>query len=119
MQFCLKKGEFLMRTVPKDLHIHISKYDCKTEIGEVCLQIRIKDDTGHETVSRTIGYDRVGHRWILYDNKTVREVSEQWVYEELLDAYKSSVSVEDLVTANIEAIRSIFNMEKKRTGKNA
>ena len=97
-----------MRTVPKGLHIHISKYDCKTEIGEVCLQIRIKDDTGHETVSRTIGYDRVGHRWILYDNKTVREVSEQWVYEELLDAYKSSVSVEDLVTANIEAIKEYF-----------
>ena len=74
----------------------------------MCLQIRIKDDTGHETVSRTIGYVRVGHRWILYDNKTVREVSEQWVYEELLDAYKSSVSVEDLVTANIEAIKEYF-----------
>ena len=39
-----------MRTVPKDLHIHIRKYDCKKEIGEVCLKIRIKDDTGHETV---------------------------------------------------------------------
>ena len=65
---------------------------------------------GRGAASYLIGWDREKQVWKMSDPITneVVEVSEQRVFEELVAAYKNNLTVEDLVTANLERIKEGF-----------
>ena len=65
---------------------------------------------GRGAASRLVGWNREKRVWKMSDPVTgdVVEVSEQHVFEELVAAYKNNLTVEDLVTANLERIKEGF-----------
>lgn len=101
-----------MKNIPSETATKINIYVCKTDLGNVCIQLYNYVDCGHGrgTASRLIGWDREKRVWKMSDPVTdeVMEVSEQRVFEELVAAYKNNLTVEDLVTANLERIKEGF-----------
>ena len=52
-----------------------------------------------------IGYDSTTGRWLVGEKNGVREISEEEAFNQLVKAYEDSYTVEDLVRANMEAIK--------------
>lgn len=101
-----------MKNTPNETAVKINIYVCKTDLGNVCMQLYNYVDGGHGrgAASYLIGWDREKQVWKMSDPITneVVEVSEQRVFEELVAAYKNNLTVEDLVTANLERIKEGF-----------
>lgn len=110
--FYTRKGILNMKNVPSETAIKINIYACRTDLGNVCMQLYSYVDGGHSrgAASRLVGWDRERRVWKMSDPITneVVEVSEQHVFEELVAAYKNNLTVEDLVTANLERIKEGF-----------
>lgn len=101
-----------MKNTPNETVIKINIYVCKTDLGNVCIQLYNYVDSGHGrgATSRLIGWDSEKQAWKMSDPVTgeVMEVSEQYVFNELVAAYENNLTVEDLVTANLERIKEGF-----------
>ena len=50
-------------------------------------------------------YDSTTGRWLIGEKNGVREISEEEAFNQLVKAYEDSYTVEDLVRANMEAIK--------------
>ncbi|MFR5815003.1 hypothetical protein [Hominisplanchenecus sp.] len=87
-----------MRTVPKNLTVEIKHYRDHRGCRYVCLEAC--DFMGRSRCSQSYMFDPHTSTWYVQDG-TSAEVTQDHVFKNLLDAYKSMLSVEDLISENL------------------
>ena len=90
-----------MRRIPQKAIIEIKHYKDKHNCSYVSLEAT--DNWGHVKYSRTYGFDFKKRVWFFMRDGKCVEVTQEHVYEVLVNAYKSLTSIEDLVSENLVA----------------
>ena len=91
-----------MRRISQKATIEIKHYKDKHNCCYVSLEAT--DNLGRVKYSKTYGFDSKNRVWFyVCDGKCV-EVTQEQVYEALVNAYKSLTSIEDLVSENLAVV---------------
>ena len=95
-----------MKNIPSRIFVVIDRYELNFggNMGERCIQLAVGGADIHGA-SGIIGYDSTTGRWLVREKNGVREISEEEAFNQLVKAYEDSYTVEDLVRANMEAIK--------------
>lgn len=95
-----------MRAVPKNLNVEIKHYRDHHDCRYVCLCAC--NSLGEVHYSRTYSYDPHTDTWHFAEDGRFTEVTQERVFRDLMSAYKSLMSVEDLVSENLTAVEEGF-----------
>ena len=88
-----------MKMIPKNLNVEIKHSRDVLGRRHVCLCTC--DSLGRVHYSRTYIYNPYAGTWNFAEDGKLTEVSQERVYRDFLNAYKSLMSVEDLVSNNL------------------
>ena len=101
-----------MRTVPKKLNVEIKHYKDHRGHRYVCLCAC--NSLGGVHYSRTYSYDPHTGIWHFVEDEGVTAVTQEHVFRDFLNAYKSRMSVEDLISENLTAVEEGSDVEFKK-----
>lgn len=95
-----------MKNISNRIFIVVDRYELNFggDMDDRCVQLAVGGADIHGT-SGMIGFDSTTGRWLIGEKNGVREISEEEAFNQLVKAYKDSYTVEDLVRANMEAIK--------------
>ena len=103
ISFFQMRREFLnMRTIPKNLTVEIKH--CKTPHGHRIVWLEVNDSMDRARCSRAYTFDPDANTWYYAENGKFVEVTQEPVFRDLLNAYKSLMSVEDLISDNLTVV---------------
>lgn len=91
-----------MRTVPKNLNVEIKHSRDALGRRHVCLCAC--DSLGRVRYSRTYIYNPYAGTWNFAEDGRLTEVSQGQVFRDFVSAYKSLMSVEDLISDNLTVV---------------
>lgn len=95
-----------MRTVPKNLNVEVKHYKDHHDRGYVCLCAC--NSLGGVHYSRTYSYDPHTDTWYFVEDEGVIAVTQEHVFRDFLNAYRSLLSVENLISENLTAAEEGF-----------
>lgn len=101
-----------MRAVPKNLNVEIKHYRDHHDRRYVCLCAC--NSLGGVHYSRTYSYDPHTGTWHFVEDEGVTAVTQEHVFRDFLNAYRSLMSVEDLISENLTAVEEGFDVEFKK-----
>ena len=90
-----------MKMVPKNLNVEIKHYRDALGRRHVCLCAC--DSLGRVCYSRTYIYNPNVDTWHFAEDGNLTEVTQEHVFRDFLNAYKTLLSVEDLISENLTA----------------
>ena len=95
-----------MKNIPNRIFVAVDRYEINYggNFGDRCIQRAVGGADSRGT-SGMIGYDSTTGRWLIGEKNGVREISEEEAFNQLVKAYEDSYTVEDIVRANMEAIK--------------
>lgn len=88
-----------MKMVPKNLNVEIKH--SKDALGRRHVCLCACDSLGKVRYSRTHIYDPYAGTWHFAEDGRLTEVSQERVFRDLVNTYKSLLSVEDLISKNL------------------
>lgn len=91
-----------MRSVPKILTVEIKHYRDHRGCRYVCLKAR--DSMGRMCYSQSYMFDPRTGTWQYAEDGKLTEVPQERVFRDFLNAYKSLMSVENLISDNLIAV---------------
>lgn len=95
-----------MRTVPKKLNVEIKH--CKDPRGHVSVWLEMRDSMGRACCSQAYNYNPETGTWYYPVDRGCVEVTQEHVFRDLVNAYKSLMSIEDLISENLTAAEEGF-----------
>ena len=95
-----------MRTVPKNLNVEIKH--SKDVLGRRNVCLCACDSLGRVHYSRTYIYDPYAGTWHIAEDEKFTEVTQECVVMDFVNAYKSMMSVENLISENLTAVEEGF-----------
>lgn len=95
-----------MKMVPKNLNVEIKRYKDHRGCRYVCLCVC--NSLGGVHYSRTYVYDPHAGTWHFVDDGKFTVVTQEHVFRDFLNAYRSLMSVEDLISENLTAVEEGF-----------
>ena len=95
-----------MRTVPKNLNVEIKRY--KDHHGRRYVCLCACNSLGGVHYSRTYLYDPHTNTWHFAEDGRLTEVTQERVFMDFVNAYRSMMSVENLISENLTAVEEGF-----------
>lgn len=95
-----------MKMVPKNLNVEIKHYKDHHDRRYVCLCVC--NSLGGVHYSRTYVYDPHAGTWHFVEDEGATAVTQEHVFRDFLNAYRSLMSVEDLISENLTAAEEGF-----------
>lgn len=91
-----------MRNVSKKLTVEVKHYRDPHNCKYVCLEV--DDSLGKVRCSRSYMFDPRTGTWQYAEGGKLTEVPQERVFRDFLNAYKSLMSVENLISENLTAV---------------
>lgn len=91
-----------MRNVSKKLTVEVKHYRDPHNCKYVCLEVN--DSLGKVRCSRSYMFDPRTGTWQYAEDGKLTEVPQERVFRDFLNAYKSLMSVENLISDNLIAV---------------
>lgn len=95
-----------MRMTPKNLTVEIKH--CKTPRNHRIVWLEMCDSMGRARCSRAYNYDPEAGTWYYPADEGCVEVTQEHVFRDFLNTYKSLMSMEDLISENLTAVEEGF-----------
>ena len=95
-----------MRMTPKNLTVEIKH--CKTPRNHRIVWLEMRDSMGRARCSRAYNYDPEAGTWYYPAAEGCVEVTQEHVFRDFLNTYKSLMSMEDLISENLTAVEEGF-----------